>query len=323
MKIYKENKELNLLITFCYWHVDSFALVSGIVGFKGNKYSNLIYLWLCTVFYSVTIHRILSYFINIPIKIYKFSNLFFPVIMRSYWYFSDYFCLNLFIPIINKGLIYIEKYELMTIIANLISCYIIFKDTINPKFDTLHLESGFSVLWLLILYIIGVFIGKYLINVKKTKNIFFYLGNLAIFLSSTFLTNYLHEHKGQKLKIIENLFKRRYNSLGILLQVISLSLFVLFIKYNKLITKIITFLGPLTFGVYLIHDNTLVRNYIVKKFFVKYSSNLKSIVIISLVLLKGLLVFIICLIIEYFRHILFTILKIRQLCEYFQKKILN
>jgi hypothetical protein len=50
-------------------------------------------------------------------------------------YFSDYFCLNLFIPIINKGLIYIEKYELMTIIANLISCYIIFKDTINPKFD--------------------------------------------------------------------------------------------------------------------------------------------------------------------------------------------
>jgi peptidoglycan/LPS O-acetylase OafA/YrhL len=126
--------------------------------------------------------------------------------------------------------------------------------------------------------------------------IFFYLGNLAIFLSSTFLTNYLQEHKDQKLKIIENLFKSRYNSLGTLLQVISLSLFVLFIKYNKLITKIITFLGPLTFGVYLIHDNTLVRNYIVKKFFVKYSSNLKSIVIISLVLLKGLLVFIICLI---------------------------
>jgi hypothetical protein len=47
IKIYKENKELNLLLTFCSWHVDSFALVSGIVGFKGNKYSNLIYLWLC------------------------------------------------------------------------------------------------------------------------------------------------------------------------------------------------------------------------------------------------------------------------------------
>ena len=46
-------KELHLINISSFWHVGCYALISGIIGHKTCKYSNLLYLWVCTVFYSV------------------------------------------------------------------------------------------------------------------------------------------------------------------------------------------------------------------------------------------------------------------------------
>ena len=321
-KIYKNNNMLYLLLTFCIWHVNSFALVSGIVGYKGNKYSNLLYLWLCVLFYSISIFSFFRFFID-SLKNYKMSILFFPVIFRKYWYFTEYFCMYLFLPIINKGILYLNKYELKTIIRNLLALFIIFKNIINPKNNTLKLNSGYSLLWLLILYIIGSFIGKYIIDIKKERNICFYIINLSIFIFSSLLSNYLTRYNVKKLIFINNLFKRRYNSLPMVLQVISLSLFFSYLKYNKYLSKIISFFAPLTFGVYIIHDNQLVRKYILRKLFKKFSINLNSKVIIPFVIIRGFEVFSICLLIDYFRNILFKFLKIRQFCIFIENNIIN
>ena len=43
------------------------------------------------------------------------------------------------------------------------------------------------------------------------------------------------------------------------------------IKYNKYLAKIISFIGPLTFGVYLIHEHTLIRAHIIRNLFAKDS----------------------------------------------------
>ena len=320
-KKFNNTKELYLLLTFCFWHVNSFALVSGVVGFKRHKYSNLLNLWFCVLFYSISIFFIFK-IIYFPLKYYKLSELFFPVIYRKYWYFTDYFSMYLFIPIINRGILYLSKSELKIIIWSLLLLFIIIKDIINPQFNTLNLNSGYSLLWLLILYIIGAFLGKYIIKIKK-KNKFFYIINMAVFICSSLLSYYLTKKRIKKFKFIKHLFKRRYNSFAMTLQVISLSLFISHIKYNKYLSKIISFFGPLTFGVYLIHDNKLVRKYIIESIFKKYSSNLENNFIIYLVLIRGLQVLIICLIIDYFRYILFKILKIRQLCVIIEKYIMN
>ena len=47
---YSKYKKLHLANIYSYWHVCSFALVSGIVGYKTNKYSNLLYIWLWALF---------------------------------------------------------------------------------------------------------------------------------------------------------------------------------------------------------------------------------------------------------------------------------
>ena len=49
-------KEIWRLETFSYFPVDCFALISGIIGYNRYKFSNLIYLWFLTLFYSVSNH---------------------------------------------------------------------------------------------------------------------------------------------------------------------------------------------------------------------------------------------------------------------------
>jgi surface polysaccharide O-acyltransferase-like enzyme len=41
--------------TMAYWGVNGFGIISGIVGHKRHKFSNLIFIWIETFFYSTTI----------------------------------------------------------------------------------------------------------------------------------------------------------------------------------------------------------------------------------------------------------------------------
>ena len=98
-----------------------------------------------------------------------------------------------------------------------------------------------------------------------------------------------------------------------ILQSISLTLFIITqVNYSKIFIKIITFIGPLTFGVYLIHENQFIRAYIIKNLFKKDSIKLSLKIIIFLVLIRGILIFFICIIIDYLRNLFFSYLKIKK-----------
>ena len=100
-KYSKYQRQLKLFHIILFWHNNAFALISGVVGYKTNKYSNLLYLWFYVVFYSVGIHLYFlkfSHNSNIGISLYKE---FFPVIFERYWYFTAYFGMYLFVPAIK------------------------------------------------------------------------------------------------------------------------------------------------------------------------------------------------------------------------------
>ena len=135
IKTFSQYPELKLLEIICFWHVSSFALISGIVGFKTNKYSNLLYLWFCLLFYTLGIHFILKKFRPKWVKNAKLIHDLFPVIFSRYWYFTQYFGMYLILPPINKGISLLTKNELRLLVASTLSIYIIWKDAINPISD--------------------------------------------------------------------------------------------------------------------------------------------------------------------------------------------
>ena len=327
MNKYKQYEdELSLLDILTCWNVNSFGLISGIVGFKTNKYSNILYLWFCVSFYSVSIRYI--FYIIRPLWVINSKLLYecFPVIFHKYWYFSKYFGMYLFLPVINKGIFFLNQKELKILTISMFCIFIIWKDTMNPKFDTFCMIKGNSVLWLLILYITGSYIGKYRINYNGIHKLLFCLFCIFIFVSSSLLTYIFTKNKITNINnfiliILKKIFIRRLNSFPMLLQSISITLLLMQINYSRYISKIISFIGPLTFGVYLIHENCFVRYRIVRIIFKKYSSNIPLKTVIKLIIMSVAKIFSLSIFIDYLRNLLFAILRLKKFLVFFDKII--
>ena len=79
----KYKRQIALWHILMDWHNDGFILLSGIVGYKSNKYSNLLYLWLTTFFYSVGIHKYVTHYkktFHINQEMYKE---YFPIVFEN------------------------------------------------------------------------------------------------------------------------------------------------------------------------------------------------------------------------------------------------
>ena len=120
---------------------------------------------------------------------------------------------------------------------------------------------------------------------------------------------------------IKSIFVNRINSFPIILDSLSVILFLININYNRYIAKIITFIGPLTYGVFIIHENLIIRAIFIRDTFKNYSMKLPLETVIRILVVKSSTIFITCIIIDYFRDILFRVLQIRKLCMLIEKMI--
>ena len=93
---YRRYKELKLFHILLFWHNNGFAFISGFVGYKAHKFSNLLYLWICVSFYSLTSYLFyLQYKPEVVMNDKLYYNLF-PIIYIRYWFFTSYFGMYLF-----------------------------------------------------------------------------------------------------------------------------------------------------------------------------------------------------------------------------------
>ena len=100
---YRKYYQIQLLYIICMWHVNSFGIISGIVGNTTHKFSNLFNLWIITIFYLLLFYIIYNRQYTFPINNDFITNIF-PVIYQKYWYFTAYFGKNPFLPVINSGI---------------------------------------------------------------------------------------------------------------------------------------------------------------------------------------------------------------------------
>lgn len=319
--IKKYNYKILIIMNICsFWHVNSYTLISGIIGYKTNKYSNLMYLWLCVIVYQVGIHSIFIIKKN-KLKINSsFYKSCFPIIYSKYWYFTQYFGMYLFLPVINRGISYLTQIEHKILLFSLYGIYIIWNDA-NVEGNIFGLNSGYSVIWFIISYITGAFIGKYKYNYIEKKKFITFPILVMIFIFSTFICYILQYYK---IPILKNIFTMRINSFPMILQSISIILLVININYNKYIGRIICFFGPLTFGIYLIHEHELIKGTFIRNIFSKESNQLKKYLVVKLVFLRSIYIFFICSFIDYIRYIIFQyLLRIKKFCILIEKNIIK
>ena len=323
---FENNLLLYLNSIFCSG-VNIFGMISGYVGFYSYNYSKLIYLLLQTSFYNF---GIAFYYKKAKPNIVKDLKYFlFPVFISSYWYFNAYFILYFFFPLINSGIKALTKREMgifnLTIFS-LFSCFYQirhYSQLLNKDF--LNLINGFSYIWLLILYFYGSYFGRFRKDNHNFTKIFFIILCSGIISITAFLRNMIIIYRLRHNKNVI-LMRVEYTSpSSVIISICFICIFSNLDIKSKFIQKLISFLAPLTYGVYLIHNHSIIFHYVIKPYYfwlLKYSS-FKLVIII---ILESSKIFIICSFIDYLRLVLFKLLRIMEICRaisVFLNKICN
>lgn len=296
----------------CVGAVNIYALISGYVLCENEvKYHKIVVLWIEVFFYSFFILIFFYFFrnkFNIDITFKLIVGNLFPLSNNLYWYFTSYFGMFLFIPLLNFIINNFPKKKLHICIFMGIVIYSFFPVVwVN---DIFLFNNGYSVIWLAFLYVIGGYIKKYYFTSKLSKKKWLLIYFFSIFFA--WFCIILLKILSFKIPILAdfNFIFLGYNMLTTFIASISLFIFIININIkNTKIIKLITIFSPVTFGVYLIHTNPMIFNYILKNSFIEYV-NYNFVLLILFIIITAIVIYLICTIIELFRIKLFNILNI-------------
>lgn len=307
-----------LLESFCFCAVNCFVLITGYVYFsKKTKFYRVFALWAEVLFYSIIIFLVLLWLIPNQVTIDQVWPSFLPSLSNSYWFFTSYLGMFIFTPFINEGLNkFSKKQDLIAIL--LIFVILSFLPTIFNQTVAFNIESGYSVLWFIVLYYIGGIIHKYELH-NYLKNDKWLLVWIICCLMTLLLKN-----------IVDLIYANNtsspflaYNSPLYLIGSVAFSCFFINLKIrNKFSISIINFFAPVCFGVYLIHDNYLIRQYFMKNAFA-FLANFNALSMTLLIIGFALAIFISCSLIDWIRELIFEKLELKLRLANLEERINN
>lgn len=296
----------------CYGAVNCYALISGYVGVDSRfKLQNIVRLWAQVLSYSIGLN--LAVWLLIPessITKLDVIKMFFPISFQRYWYFSAYFILFFMMPFLNKMLHMLSKKELRKLLITLFVLFSICETLAFREKSFASLSSGYSWLWLAILYTFGGYIKLYGWSIWKK--------NLSIYFSMAILTYIcliiLGGEQGHG-RLLMN-----YPSPTIFIMAIALLNIFSKLDIKENIGRVITRLSTVTFGVYLIHLQPLVAQYCLTDRF-SFATNYAPLKMLIYLLSIALCIYCISAVIEVVRAVLFESLKINYLINKISQKV--
>lgn len=292
-----------------YCAVNCYALISGYVGIHGKyRYSNWVLLWLRVLFYSILITVFFKFAAPSVVGRYEWTSAVFPTSREQYWYFTAYTGLFLLIPVLNFFISHASRKQLKLVVMLGIVLYSVLPELFRR--DIFVTKEGYSPIWMIVLYIIGGYLGKYQGWKKKSKR---HLGFIYIVcIAVTWLGKFVIEHHrfGVSGDTNQTTFLVSYTSPTILLA--GIALVILFSKLNvtEKWKKFIKLFAPVSFSVYLIHFHPLVKAYILQdrlKGLLNYNVVLMLLAFLAIIVS----VYFICSFIDMIREYIFKKLKVK------------
>lgn len=242
-----------ILDSFLFVAVNSFILISGFFSIK-LKMNKLIRLYVLCAAYGA-----LFYFLHLFLdhqtvgKTLITNSLFVISNTQNWWFIQSYFFLCLLSPLLNSSTDYMNKKEhLNAILAlTLLNVYFGFfwRNPIN--------SDGYNVMNFIFLYVIGQYVNKYfpipkLAELRNRLILIYLLMSLVLGLLILFIVFVL------KNNALANIFWAYNNPLVVISSII---FFCIFLTFNFK-SRIINWLATSTLSIYLIHENSYIRQYI-------------------------------------------------------------
>lgn len=292
--------------------VNLYVLITGYyMIFSKIKLKKTIKMWFSVVFYSLAIlviYKILGN--NIGIKDVIKSIM--PICSELYWFVTVYIAMYMLTPFINKLIKNLEKRQYLILIT-ILFIFLVFIKTIFIDSTSIESQNGASLIWFIYLYLVAGYIRLYY-KERFNKNIYLF-GAILITIIVAIIRFISIKYLGKEMTRLIT-----FNNIFAFIGTICIFIFFKNIKIqNRVCNKIIGIISPLTFGVYLIHENPYINNGIWNLLHTYRFANSQYLILhftISIIL-----VFTICSIIEYIRIKMFAIIENVSLIKKVYEKI--
>lgn len=337
IKLDNVNPDIKFLFDICksliVVHVNSFILLSGYFQCKSAfKLSKLIKLNDQVLFYKIVIFILFTIFGLISINAVDVYRNFFPFDLDSYWFIRVYILLYIFSPYLNIIINNIDKRNYRLLLLLMFFLFSVLSSmTKQQALTTSTVNNGFSFTSFIFLYFVGAYFRNYPIEntyygKKYSKKLLQLIFIFLFFLLALFNFT-LHETFGQLLNagkltsyisdIIVWCFDKYDNPLVVLGSICYFRIFYFMNFKNKIINKI----SSTAFGVYLIHENIYVREFVYDLF--KFPNKILSSKIFIHIFLAAIIIFIVCSLIEIIRQYLFKLIYKLKISVWWRKKYRN
>lgn len=277
--------------------VDVFVLISGyfLVKSKNELFNikRILKFWGQVFFYSVLIYII---FVVAGVSDFSFKSLLktvFPIIFNQWWFASTYFVLYLIHPFLNVLLSKMEKNTYQSLLTMLIIIWCII-----PTVSFSSFQSN-SLLWFITLYCVAGYIRLFDFNPKFTTKHYVYLW--LLFSALRYLSSVTLIVLGTKIPFAASHPLAFYGTQSVLTFLSSLSFFMVFKNIKMGYNKWINIIASACFGVYLIHDNCIVRPFLWETVF-KNSTYQNTVLLIPYSICVVCIVYIVSTIIDLLRQ---------------------
>ena len=177
-----------------------------------------------------------------------------PTIFSKYWFFTAYIVFLLLSPYINKMLKALtrKEYELLLIIMLIIWCII---PTIFSR-----VPSGDAFAIFLLLYALGAYFKLFPENKWNNKKTGFCMISISAFLLFGSSVAFFYLKRLHPLFEGKEIYFYHKNSMFVIL--FALGMLIVSLNKQSNCNKIVNRISSCTFGIYLLHDNDLIRTFI-------------------------------------------------------------
>ena len=293
-------------LTIC--SVNVFVLISGyFLCTQAFRPSRIIKTVIAVVFYSMIWILVSAIMLKDPISLKDIIRALLPISYKQYWFISAYVGMYLLSPLLNAFLKNITQVQHIAFIIILMAVFSLWPDVVIGSNPLGIVGRGHTIIWFMVLYVVASFFRLYPIKIdpKITLGLYFFTAILLVLiwlLIALFTKANSFENEVQGMMTF---YYFRYNSLLVFISAISLFLTFLDLKImNVQIQKFIKIIAPLTLGVYLIHDNVIARGIVWDGMRYLEPTPITPLYVLG----YTISIFVLCLIIDKIRLLLFSVI---------------
>ena len=277
--------------------VNLFVLISGyfMCTTKEFKVKKIIVLFLQILMCSVLCYG-LSCVVTNQFSIGELIRTVFPITFVRWWFASTYFVLLFFAPFLNKLIAVLSKQSYRSLLIIMAVMWVLIPTVTNTDFQSNNL------IWFVFMYLLAGYVRIHSEDIRISKKASFWISVIITLLM--FMSVVVFDILGTKIGWFASKATYFFGTQKLPLVALSVSIFLLFKDIDIKTNKYINAVASTTFGIYLLHDYSDMRDIIWNRIFrVSNFQNSGALLIYGAFCIIA--VFVVCSAIEYIRKLLF------------------